>query len=224
LHSLEIFLDSPDVEKLELSEGIILHYFSTTAREALSGRGMHKDERNEKHNSELGIKLEMQTLPSEKQDKALIRLGYIGQCAWNPLLAHHLGHCDVLVTCFGNASMNDINKISYQNDCLGFHGTYTLLEEVAPKILLCGDFNGREGDIRLEACQKIRKDYHAQMKSFKRDLPAILPADIGLSISLKQLKIQCSINEDWITPGEVQVAKTLDSFGKLMYLSPNCCY
>jgi hypothetical protein len=224
LHSLEIFLDSPDVEKVELAEGILLHYFSTSNRETFLGSSQNKDERSSKHNSELGIKLEMKTTSSEKEEKAVVRLGYIGQCAWNPLLAHHLGHCDLLITCFGNTSSNDINQISYNTDCLGYHGSYTLLEEVAPKLHLCGEFGGREGDIRLEVCQKIRSDYYAQRSASQRDLSAILPADIGLCICLKSLYIKCPISNEWVAPGQVQAAKTSDSFGKLVYLAPSCYY
>jgi hypothetical protein len=117
LHSLEIFLDSPDVEKVELAEGIHLHYFSTSSRDTFSTRNTHKDERNDKNNAELGIKLELKTLSADKEEKSGVRIGYVGQCPWNPLLAHHLGHCDLLMTHFGNASTNDINKISYQAEC-----------------------------------------------------------------------------------------------------------
>ena len=224
LHSLEIFLDSPDIEKVELAEGILLQYFSTSSRDTISSRNTHKDDRNDKNNAELGIKLDLKTLSADKEEKSSLRIGYIGQCPWNPLQAHHLGHCDLLMTHFGNASTNDINKISYQSDCLGYHGTYTLLEEVAPKLLLCGEFSGREGDIRLEVCQKIRQDYQAQMRTSQRDITTILPADAGFCMNLKELKIKCSISDDWIAPGEVQVTKTSDSFGKLIYLAPSCCY
>lgn len=224
LHSLEIFLDSPDVERVDLADGIVLHYFSTSNHDAISARAAFKEDRGDKNNAELGIKLELKTLSSDKEERGSVRVGYIGQCAWNPLLAHHLGHCDLLMTYFGSASANDINKVSYQSDCLGYHGTFTLLEEVAPKLLLCGEFSGREGDIRLETCQKIRHDYQAQMRSSQRDISVILPADAGFCMNLKEFKIKCSISEDWVMPGQVQVTKTLDSFGKLIYLSPGCCY
>lgn len=223
LHSLEIFLDSPDVEKVELSGGIILHYFSTSNRESFSMSRPNSEDRSAKKHLELGIKLEMRTPASEKEEKALVRLGYIGQCAWNPLLAHYLGHCDLLLTCFGKTSSDDIRKISYNQDCLGYYGSFTLLEEVTPKLFLCGEFEGKDGDIRLEACQKIRSDYYTQRGS-QRGLSTIIPADIGLCICLKNMNIKCSLNEEWIEPGQVQVAKTSDSFGQLMYLAPSCSY
>lgn len=222
LHSLEIFLDSPDVEKIELSEGINLNYFQVSHRDAYMHTREAKDER--KNPLLLGIRLDLKIPGSQAQEKASIRIGYVGHTAWNPLLAHHLGSCDLLITGFGNTSPNDFNKISYNQDCLGYYGTYTLLEEIAPKILLTGEYSGREGDIRLEVSQKIRSEYLNQVGNTQRQLPVILPADMGLYICLKSLNIRCSISKAWIEPSQVRVIKTADSFGQLEYLAPSCCY
>ncbi len=224
LHSLEIFLDSPDVEKVELTDDITLHYFLTSNRETFSSGNPNLGARPAKSHSELGLKLEMKSNSLEINEKDQVRIGYIGHCSWNPLMAHHLGYCDLLVTAFGHATPNDINKISYNTDCLGCYGTYTLLEEVAPQLLLCGEFSGKEGDIRLEACQKIRSAYQAQMQTAQRDLSTILPGDIGMHICLKTMSVKCSITDEWVPASQVKVIKTTDSFGKLIYLSPNCCY
>jgi tetratricopeptide (TPR) repeat protein len=222
LHSLEIFLDSPDVEKLELSDGIHLNYFQASHRDVYMHSRDTKDER--KNLSLLGMRLDLKTPASQVQDKASVRIGYIGHSAWNPLLAHHLGSCDLLVTGFGNTSPNDFNKISYNQDCLGYYGTFTLLEEIAPKLLLTGEYSGREGDIRLEVSQKIRNEYLSQVGSSQRQLPVVLPADTGLFLCLKSLKIYCSVSNTWIEPSQIRVIKTADSFGQLEYLSPSCCY
>ena len=220
LHSLELFVDSSDVEKIELAEGISLHYFLAATREAFSTAHESKEERAAKNHSGLGIRFELKNI-SEKRS---VRLGYIANAAWNPLMAHHLGSCDLLITGFGNTCPNDYNKLSYNSDCLGYYGTYTLLEEVAPRLLLCGEFGGREGDIRLETVQKLRQEYTTHLGKTSRPLPNILPADTGLLIHLKTLEIKCSVNEEWINPAEVKAIKTADAFGKLEFLSPSCCY
>jgi len=222
LHSLEIFLDSPDVEKIELGEGINLNYFQASNRDIYMHARDTKEER--KNHSLLGIRLDLKTPATPTQDKSFVRIGYIGYSPWNPLLAHHLGNCDLLITCFGHTAPNDFNKISYNQDCLGYNGTYTLLEEIAPKLLLTGEYSGREGDIRLEVSQKIRNEYLNQTASTQRQLPVVLPADIGLFLCLKSLKINCSVSNEWVEPSQIRVIKTTDSFGQLEYLAPSCCY
>jgi tetratricopeptide (TPR) repeat protein len=225
LHSLEIFLDSPDVEKVDLIEGITLNYFLASNREGYLHEDLEaKNERHAKSESSLGIRLELKIPVSQTQDKSSVRIGYIGHSAWHPLLAHHLGNCDLLITSFGNTTPNDFNKISYNQDCLGYYGTYTLLEEVAPRLLLSGEFSGREGDIRIEALQKIQNEYYRQLGTTQRQLPVLLPADTGLFVCLKSLKVKCSVSNSPVEPSQVRVIKVADAFGRLQYLSPHCCY
>lgn len=218
LYSLEIFLDSPDVEKIEIAEGIHLNYFQSSPREIYS-----RDLKEQRKNPfTLGIRLDLDA--SDGKEKSSVRIGYIGQVAWSPLLAHHLGSCDLLATSFGSTGPNDYNKVSYNHDCLGYYGTYTLLEEIAPKILLTGEYSGREGDIRVEVAQKMRNEYLHQVGNTQRQQPAILPADSGLFICLKTLKVSCHVSQEWVDPRLIRVIKTADLFGKLEYLSPGCCY
>lgn len=224
LHSLEIFLDSPDVEKIELSEGIVLNYFQATNRESYMHAQDSKDDRASKSQTALGIRLELKTTALHSQDKASVKIGYAGQAPWNPLLAHHLGNVDVLIAGFGNTSSNDYNKISYNQDSLGYYGTYTLLEEISPRLLLCGEFSGREGDIRIETVQKIRDEYYSQSGRPQRHLPVVLPGDTGLFICLKSLKVKCSVSDEWVDPAQIRVVKTASAFGRLEYLAPACFY
>lgn len=223
LHSLELFVDSPDVEKIELAEGITLHYFLATSRDMYLSSHESKEERATRSHTSLGIRLELKK-SSSSLEKEIIRVGYITQAAWNPLMAHHLGNCDILITGFGNTSSNDYNKLAYNGDSLGYYGTSTLLEEVAPKLLLCGEFSGREGDIRLETAQKLRQEYMSNLGKKSRYSTIVLPADTGLFINLKNLKVKCSVSGEWIDPAQVKAIKTAPSFGKLEFLSPSCCY
>jgi hypothetical protein len=47
-----------------------------------------------------------------------------------------------------------------------------------------------------------------------------LPADLGLKVCLKTLRVHCSINGDWIEPSSVRVTKTSEAYAPLRYLSP----
>ncbi len=222
LHCLELFVDSPDVEKIDLAEGITLHYFSTSSRDAYIHQES-KEERSGRLFTNFGIRLDLKASSQASSERNSVKIGYLAHTAWNPLLAHHLGHCDLLITAFGNTNPNDYNKISYNQDSLGYYGIYTLMEEVLPRLLLCGEFEGREGDIRVEAAQKLRIEY-SKSSALIKNAPAVLPADIGLLIDLLTFHIQCSVSDEWVDPSQVKVVKTARAFGQLEYLSPSCCY
>ena len=226
IHRLELFVDSPDVEKLDLDNGIALCYFPVASHEAFY-HNQDKERRGATAHSCLGIRLELKTNqdkpPGASIERPILRLGYVSGTSWSPLLSHHLGNCDLLITGIGNINANDYNKVKYCDEGLGFLGTFSLLEEIAPKLLLCCEFNGREGDVRVEAIKKMRQEYSKSTRP-SRTIPVVLPGDDGLLVDLKNLQVRCSINNAFVDPAHVRVVKTVDSFGGLQYLSPECCF
>lgn len=213
IHKLEMYLDSPDVEKIELDEGIFLHYFQTSMPRALQNYRESSDEHSF-NNASLGIRLEL------TNDERKLKLGYLSGLAWSPLLAHHLGHCDLLLTAFGNTNPNDYSKLGYNEDSLGYFGTSTLLEELAPRLMLLTEFGGREGDVRIEVVKKIRSEYARNSSQLSSSL---LAGDVGLIVDLNSLNIKCSISEALVAPRDVSVVASSESFGHLRYLSSRYC-
>ena len=218
VHNLEIFLDSPEVEKVELADGITLNYFLATPASSIYKQTRIQDERRSSQQTTLGIRLDLKG----QNDKTTTRIGYISGAGWSPLLAHHLGQCDILMTGFGNTSQGDFAKANYLEECLGYHGTYSLIEEISPRLCLITDFGGKEGDIRLEVARKLRHEL-GEARSHSRSVPVILPANTGLQLELNQMQIKCSVTHQWIDAQRVKVAKTCHTNGGILYLSPSCC-
>lgn len=191
LHCLELFMDSPDVEKMEIAPNLTLHYFPI--------QGSH-----------IGIRLDL------KGEKQILKVGYLSGGAWNPLLAHHLAPCDILIAAFGATGLNDCHQITYNSDSLGYNGCSTLQQEIAPRLMLCGEFDGSVGDIRLPAIQKLR--------SASPQNGTLLPAENGLRLCLSNWAIQCNLSGQWVTPQKIKVVQTENAFAPLKYLAPNCCF
>lgn len=221
VHRLELFLDSPEGEKLDLADGIVLHYFpiGMPAKNAPARNG--KEESASVAPSQLGIKLDLQS-PSNAQERHSVRLGYVSGAPWSPLLAHSLGSCDILIAGFGITNPNDYNKRKYNEDCLGYFGCYSLLEEVHPKLLICSEFNGAEGDIRLDAVKMMRQEYATAYPTI-RETPIVLPADSNLFIELDTLQVLCSLTKEVVPADSIRVSKSAANFGGLNFLSPSCC-
>ncbi len=200
---LELYVDSPEIESIALSEDISLHYFPTNSSDGA-----------------IGIKLELQNsdlVHSTPDGRSRVTLGYISGAPYSPLLAHHLSGTDVLIAGFEGTSANDYGKLKYNDESLGFFGTFSLVEEVAPSVLLFAEFNGREGDIRAEVAHKLKQEYAYSA----HHSTAIFPADTGMTANLETLKVKCSLSGDEIEPSQVRVVKEKDAFGRLRYLGPN---
>lgn len=200
LHHLELFIDSPDVERVELAPEISLNYFHVTSTNQTGNAG-----------SSLGIKLE---LKSGEYDSSLLTVGYLTKAAWTPLLSSLLGHCDLLIAGFGETSANDYNKVIHNSDSLGYYGTANLIQETTPRLLLCGEFAGTNGDIRLEVVQKLREE------TVKTGSTTILAADDGLVLDLRTFAVQSSLNQEWTEAPFVRTIRNSD-FGPLAYVAPS---
>jgi tetratricopeptide (TPR) repeat protein len=204
IHCLEIFLDSPEIEKIVLNEDIILAYFPSS-----------------KTHSNLTISLELRSRNRETGDLQSISVGYVSNAPWSAYLSQNLGHCDLLIAGFGHTNLDDYSKNTYNEDCLGYNGTYSLMESVQPLLLLCSDFDGREGDIRLEVVKLLRQQY-LEAHPHSEQTPVVLPADSKLVLDLMNLHVQCSVTNVKVHPLNISVIKTTEGGGHLQYLSPHC--
>jgi hypothetical protein len=148
-------------------------------------------------------------------------VGFLGGCAWSPLLAHLMGSCDLLILGFGHTQPSDYEKLAYNNDCLGLYGTLTLFDEIHPKLLLCTEFDGLEGDVRFEAVKQIREE-HNTSQNYKKTPSHVIPGDVGLKIDLLQLQAVCSVTNNKILPEQLHVTKSVERFGRLKFLSKEC--
>ncbi len=199
VHPLEIFVDSSDVETLPLDDGIVLKYFSACP-----------EARDSKKRNTLGITLEL----DKKQ--APLKLGYVSGCPWSPLLAPHLEGCQVLLAGVGYTTEDDFKQNKYLSDCLGYHGLLSLLKTLSPEILICLEFSGHKGDLRLELVNQIRHVCHNEKST------ASFAGDLGLYLDLQLMQIRCNATKNLFPPQEIFTAQMQDSYSQLQYLS-KCC-
>lgn len=218
VHCLELFYDSPDVERMEIAEGIWLNYFPTQVSvRTLQNREI--ESLTTKALSNLGFRLDL-----TRKNGAFLetkKVGFLGGCPWSPLLAHLMGSCDLLLLGFGHTQPSDYEKLAYNNDCLGLYGSFTLFEEVLPKLLICSEFDGLEGDVRFEVVKLIREE-HTASQNYKSKPAYVIPGDVGLKIDLTTLQVICSVTKNKMLPEQLHVVKSLDRFGRLKFLSKEC--
>lgn len=202
IHILENYLDDGQENCINLFDGVVLRCFFPEA--------------NTDH---IGITLDL----TESYSSGSQRIGYATRLPWSHALAQHLSASDILIVGFGETNSEDYLKHKYNPNCLGYHGTCSLLAAVQPQLMLCGEFSGREGDIRLEIVQMLRHEYAAG-QSHRHRATTILPTDSNLYIDLKTLHIPCQGSGISTTPSQLRVvASQTANFCQLQYLSPSCC-
>lgn len=204
IHRLDIYIDSPEVEKIELSDQIRLNYFST------SPKSISYTEQTGAHSSSIGIRLELMG-----KEKAF-NIGYVSGMSWSPLLSQHLAPCDLLIAGIGNTNSSDYDKMTYVDHELGYFGVASLAEEVNPKLLICSEFSGKEGDIRLEVIRKMRREC-------KGTSSTLLPGDLGMVILLPEMKIRCCVSDEFVDYRHIHVVRSRGAFSPLNYVAPMCC-
>lgn len=220
IHSLELFVDSPDTESLILDENITLHYFATSAQEASQVGETKASEA--RINACVGIRLAFRTEDNEASavnDRAnYVQLGYISGSAYSPILAHHLSGSETIIAAWEDTCANDYQKVQYNESSLGYYGSATLLEELDAQLLVCCEYSGREGDVRVEGTKKLRQDEACT----KHNRTAVVPGDTGMVVDLETQQVQCSLTKSFVDASQVRVVKTQEAFGKLKYLSNSC--
>jgi tetratricopeptide (TPR) repeat protein len=233
VHCLELFLDSSDIEKIELCPGVHLHYFPTGVPAVLPA-GLSR-EKTASLSTALGIRLELSRSADKPDESSHLQLGFVSGVSWSPMLGHHLSGCDLLIAGMGNTTSMDYEKVSYLDRELGYFGLFSLLEEIRPKLFICSEFGGREGDIRLEVVRKLRDDLYPNFSKNcldnrnensnpqGSDSSAVIPADVGLYIDLKTMRIRCSETGALVDPSRIKVVRSKGRFSRLLYLADECC-
>lgn len=183
IHCLELYADSLEIESIELCDFITLRYFPLP--------------------KSLGICIDF-THP----DQTAMHVGYASGSNWSPSTAHFYQNCHLLIAAVGDVDCDDIDQIDKKADCLGYFGCLELIEQIQPRVALCCEYSGLQGDIRLELIRKMRSAIQGT---------TILPGE-GIGIDLETLQVECS--NEWIDPALVRVVRTADHFGALCFLTP----
>ena len=158
--------------------------------------------------------LENETHSSKSND---IVIGYIEGVKWTPGLSNRFLNCDLMIVGIGNTSENDLQKISYMESDMGYFGTLSLLERINPKIFICTSFGGKNGDIRFEFLKKLRQE-RVMLSQANTALPSILPAEIGLQIDLKNLKLIDLQTREHKLPEDLSILRQGSDFSRLLFL------
>ncbi|MES2658352.1 MAG: MBL fold metallo-hydrolase [Verrucomicrobiota bacterium] len=167
-----------------------------------------------KHGDEVPRAIGMRIRLLAEDGSTSLTIGYTGDGEYTPDLSKQLQGVDLLIAHVSQPDAEEFNDPTHLKEIhLGYNGAIRLIQEVQPKLTLIGEFWAGLADLRLDLISGIR------LRSGKN---AVLPACLGLGLSLPDLKIRCSQCKKRFPAEKIRITPPLREFGLLGYLCTDC--
>lgn len=151
-------------------------------------------------------------------------LGYSSDTGYFDSLKTKLSGCDILIANISELSSKDLDGEIEQNDKhLRLQGCVNLVNtRDRPKLYLISEFWGGKKDIRLYIIKLLlEKINNTVFDEAQRAKIPIIAGDVGLTISLDNLQIRCSLCGRYCNADELQTVRN-DAYSRLNYVCGNC--
>lgn len=182
VRSLEFFEDSEQIEQFTLADELSVSYFPTNG-------------------GSLGLQFSLSGT----------RVTYLTDSTFEETIINQLPATQILILGLQKTDPEDLLKVAYTPDALGYFGAYSLIQSLKPRITFITEFPEDSGDVRLEICRQLRQE--------STNTPAIFPVDATLSFDLDTLSIRSSDTKRWVEHGSIAVLKGAKPFSPLQYIS-----
>lgn len=157
-----------------------------------------------------GIRITM-----EYDDKCL-SVGYTSDTAYFDELSFFFNKQDILIFNVSDLYRKDVRGIKDKSGHLGYNGSIKLLKRVDFNIGIASEFCCTNGDFRLDFINSIKKETNDSLDR------CILPGEIGLSISLPDSSIECSICKRKTEKQNIRILTAQQQYGKISYVCGHC--
>lgn len=154
-------------------------------------------------------------------DNKKVQIGYTSDTTYFDNLFLALNGVDLLVANISSIHKEDLLRETYKETHLGFNGCISLLEKLsqAPKYFIISEFWCGKDDIRYDIAKYISSQLHNASNSISTK---VLPAEVGLTINLEKMHIQCSCCAQY--SNTITIANPYKDYEEIRYLCPNCSY
>lgn len=146
-------------------------------------------------------------------------LSYTSDTHYNDNLVKYIDNSDIIIANISGIYETDIKQIEFKKRHLGYWGCVKILEmlKTKPCLFLLSEFWSGINDIRFPIAKYMQNEIS---KQFPEEKFKVIPADIGLSISLDSKKIKCSYCNKYAD--SVKIAKPKNDFDNLQYICNDC--
>ena len=126
--------------------------------------------------------------PDKKTERKIF---YSSDAKYTPELTEYVINSDIVIANISSVYKTDILRMEEKDSHLGYLGCYELLKATrgnAPRFFLVSEFWNGITDIRFDICKYLKEQIERNegIKDCR-----ILPAEIGMEIDIKNLRIKC---------------------------------
>ncbi|MCM1226123.1 MAG: MBL fold metallo-hydrolase [Clostridium sp.] len=145
-------------------------------------------------------------------------IGYTSDTAYLNEFNDFFDDLDVLIFNISDIYEKDVIGIKSKHTHLGYNGSVSLLKNIpkSPKLSVVSEFCCTNGDIREKIIAKMKDDLGEKFKG------TLLPGEIGLVISIPELKVRCDICRQYINPENTYILSPEHEYGKISFVCGNC--
>jgi Tfp pilus assembly protein PilF/ribonuclease BN (tRNA processing enzyme) len=148
------------------------------------------------------------------EGKRSFTIGYTGDTEFFDQLPSRLAKCNLLMAHIRQPAVEELrDRKKTKKDHLGYRGLIRLIKECKPDHILVDEFWAGLSDLRIDLVKGIRE---------RTGNKHILPAGIGLHVTLPEVEIECTECRSKVPFDDVRVSPPADRFGDLAYLCPRC--
>lgn len=141
--------------------------------------------------------------------------GYTSDTKYFTGLLDSLSDCEIIIMNISDVYYQDVEGVKAKNGHLGFDGCMQLLENLDPSIALISEFTCMNGDYRFETIKGLcdnTKDKNVR----------IMPADVGLSLSINGETVRCSYCGHFHSVSETRVIRPTEYYSQIGYVCQKC--
>lgn len=157
-----------------------------------------------------GIKISM------GYDEGIVVLGYTSDTGYFPGLSTYLQDVDVLIFNISDIYKKDVKGIKNKHSHLGYNGSLKLLKDSNAKLAIASEFCCTNGDFRANIVKVLKEEISVT------DGCDVFPGEIGLSIDLPLLQVECSFCKKKVSANSVKFIAPGKEYDKIQYICGNC--
>lgn len=143
-------------------------------------------------------------------------LGYTSDTSFFPELSEFFDGVDMLIFNVSDIYKKDVKGVQDKHSHLGYNGSLKLLKTTKPSLAIASEFCCTNGDFRMNFINTITTELN-KFQNVK-----IIPGEIGLTVSLPENKIKCSVCGKATSVEEMKILKPEMEFGKFKFLCGHC--
>lgn len=201
IHKFKTNIKGNKLELIKEITNIEIQYFKT----------IHSTESNSCHT--YGIVLTL------RGDIVSRTIGYTSDTKYFDELGTYFKNADIIIANISEITLDDLKKVEYKNNHLGYHGCFDLAnhKDVYPELFILSEFWGGKGDIRSLVSEYLQYEIWRQ----KKDI-FVIPGDLNLNVDLVKNKIRCTNCGCFFDRDEIQVVNEEGESNSLRYLCKTC--